>query len=107
MNAWRLCPMATIIAVFGCTGGATQMASDAGIGPDGPSTSGRPSNADRCRPLFADGGLGVDVGDARVSFRADLVPLFGQRCTFGGCHDGRETTGQLRLGDECTYDPSK
>jgi hypothetical protein len=60
--------------------------------------------AGSCVSLFA-GGLGMDAGAEAVSFRGDLMPLFGQRCTFGGCHDGRETTGQLRLGDPCVYDP--
>jgi len=59
-----------------------------------------------CVSLFASG-LGIDAGTEAVSFRADLMPLFGARCTFGGCHDGRDTTGQLRLGDPCVYDPTR
>jgi hypothetical protein len=72
---------------------------DGGISPSEAAPQG--SN---CVSLFADG-LGIDAGAPAVSFRRDLMPLFGERCTFGGCHDGRETTGQLRLGDPCVYDP--
>jgi hypothetical protein len=32
------------------------------------------------------------------------MPLFPTHCNFGGCHLGRETTGQMQLGDSCTYD---
>jgi hypothetical protein len=96
--------LSTILLLVGASGCSRDpvapAAADAGAGP-----SDEPARA-RCVTLFA-AGLGVDGGGDPVSFREDLVPLFGERCTFGGCHDGRETTGQLRLGDECVYDPAR
>ena len=31
--------------------------------------------------------------------------MFSTSCNFGGCHDGDDTTGHLRLGNTCTFDP--
>jgi hypothetical protein len=63
-----------------------------------------------CRNLFANS-LGADAHDdaraSRVSFRGELLPIFSTHCDFGGCHGGRETTGQLRLGDACDFDPQR
>jgi hypothetical protein len=56
-----------------------------------------------CREAFASG-LGLDPGPV-PSFRHELLPMFSTNCTFGGCHDGDQTTGHLRLGNPCTFDP--
>jgi hypothetical protein len=56
-----------------------------------------------CREAFA-GGLGLEPGPV-PSFRRDLLPIFSTNCTFGGCHEGDDTTGHLRLGNPCTFDP--
>jgi len=87
-----------VLAPIGC---ATDPASTAPR--DGGTRPSDDPNRARCVTLF-ETGFGVDAGGKPVSFREDLIPLFGERCTFGGCHDGRETTGQLRLGDPCVYD---
>jgi hypothetical protein len=40
-----------------------------------------------------------------VSFRSELMPLFAERCNFGGCHLGEGSEGQLQLGLTCVFDP--
>src|SRR5688572_28800797 len=42
---------------------------------------------------------------ASVSFRGELMPLFAERCNFGGCHLGEGPEGQLQLGLTCVFDP--
>jgi hypothetical protein len=56
-----------------------------------------------CREAFA-GGLGLEP-TAVPSFRHELLPIFSTSCNFGSCHDGDDTTGHLRLGNTCTFDP--
>jgi hypothetical protein len=56
-----------------------------------------------CREAFA-AGLGLSAGPA-PSFRRELLPMFSTNCTFGGCHEGDDTTGHLRLGPQCAFDP--
>jgi hypothetical protein len=56
-----------------------------------------------CREAFA-AGLGLPEGPA-PSFRRELLPMFSTNCTFGGCHEGDDATGHLRLGHQCTFDP--
>jgi hypothetical protein len=94
--------LSLLAVAFGCT--SERSASSHGDGGNRPLEAAVP--APSCESLLADG-FGIDAGTEGVSFRMDLLPLFGVRCTFGGCHDGRETTGQLRLGDPCVYDPAR
>ena len=56
-----------------------------------------------CREAFA-GGLAFPPAPV-PSFRRELLPMFSTSCNFGGCHDGDDTTGHLRLGNTCTFDP--
>jgi hypothetical protein len=56
-----------------------------------------------CREAF-DGGLGLEPAVV-PSFRHEILAMFSTSCTFGGCHEGDETTGHLRLGNPCTFDP--
>jgi hypothetical protein len=67
--------------------------------------AGTPVNVVACRRDFAAGFDARMVTDAgRVSFQRDLMPLFVRRCNFGGCHEGRGPSGQMHLGDACTFD---
>jgi hypothetical protein len=100
-----------VFAVFGCNSvtNAAPMP-DASPSRDASARSDRgPSAQDvACRQLFENGlGLDAKAGSTPVSFRGELMPLFAARCNFGGCHGGRETTGQLRLGDPCDFDPRR
>lgn len=92
-----------VVVLFGCTN-THDAPGLADGGTDRPRESGAPARD--CVSIFA-ADLSIDGGGPAVSFRGDLIPLFGMRCTFGGCHEGRETTGQLSLGDQCTYDPRR
>jgi hypothetical protein len=100
-----------VFAAFGCNSvtNATPMR-DASPSRDASAQSDTGTSVQdmRCRELFEDGlGPGAEAGSARVSFRGELMPLFSERCNFGGCHGGLETTGQLRLGDPCDFDPRR
>src|SRR5688572_9643225 len=56
-----------------------------------------------CREAF-ESGLGLEPAPV-PSFRHELLAMFSTNCTFGGCHEGDDTSGHLRLGNPCTFDP--
>src|SRR5262249_19146944 len=57
-----------------------------------------------CMEDFA-AGLELNDGGAPVSFRHDVMPLLVTHCNLAGCHLGDAPTGQLGLGDACTFEP--
>lgn len=65
------------------------------------------ARAARIRACSEDFQVGLGLGDAgrAVSFRRDVMPLLVTHCNLAGCHLGDTPTGQLGLGESCTFNP--
>jgi hypothetical protein len=97
--------------------------SDSGPAPDGPpgtgGTAGRvPGSGGSADALGSGGSIGTGPASATcdsfddpryrdevaVSFRNDLLPIFGLSCVVSDCHSPRDRKAGLNLGYKCAYD---